>query len=104
MNASHQLDGFIEALYDYVQEPGWFMMKPTNSDYSKVERTAALFRDNADDIKDLCQQYLRTKDSIKSDFDLSMKEIVLSQTWQRIVTNHIAELGPFAGDACLLLD
>lgn len=100
---SQQITEFIDALHDYMQEAGWFMMKPANPGYLKAKRISLYFSDNADDIKELCGQYLHTNDGIKADFDLSMKQIVMSEVWQKIVADYIAEVGQFAGDSRVLL-
>ncbi len=103
MTTSRQLSEFVDALHHYVQEPGWFMMKPANPDYLKSKRITEFFKDHADDIKALGKQYLRTADAIKVDFDLQMKLIVVSDAWQNSVKKYIAELGQFAGDSRVLL-
>lgn len=103
MRKLSQFRMFCDALYDYVQEPGWFMMGPANASYMKSRRIAAWFEDNQDDIESLFKQYLKTDGAVKTDFDLSMKDIVNSESWRKAVRQYIADLGQFSGDSHVLL-
>lgn len=103
MATAKQVNAFVQALYEHVQLPGWFMMKRSNPRYGEAKAIEDYFAECGDDVRDLCRKYLKSPGVVQTDFDLHIAAIVSSQQWQTMVSEYIKKLGQFGDGAEVLL-